>query len=172
MRKPRLPDAVTNTAVTTAADRARARRRGLLTVEFFFAEGGADGIPVAGSSLFVNELAPRPHNSGHVTRRATTLSQFDLFARVLCGLPLGRATLLPGGWCMGQLLGDLWPDGGELDLEPLCQEAGVVEVYLYGKRDARPRRKMGHFIVHAASADEALAIAERVRVRLTHARRA
>ncbi len=87
----RLPVAVTDAAVALATEIARALCvEGLLTVEFFFAAGTTAGIPVGGGSLFVNELAPRPHNSGHVTRAATTLSQFDLLARVLCGLPLGR----------------------------------------------------------------------------------
>ncbi len=163
----RLPAAVTDAASRVAVDIAHAiGAEGLLTVEFFYGRGSEGGLAVADGALFVNELAPRPHNSGHVTRRATTVSQFDLLARVLLGRPLAPAALLPGGWCMGQLLGDLWEERGEPDFSVMAEEPAVVEVYLYGKREARPRRKMGHFLVHARDAQEALTIARRVRSRL------
>lgn len=127
---------------------------GLLTVEFFVG-AGRDGR----TRLFVNELAPRVHNSGHVTRQACTQSQFDALARVLSGIPLTSPELHGGGWCMGQLLGDVWlaqgRSGGPLDLSPWRAFPEVVDVYLYGKRQARRGRKMGHFVVHGRSADEA-----------------
>ncbi len=129
---------------------------GLLTVEFFVG-AGRDGQ----RRLYVNELAPRVHNSGHVTRQACTMSQFDALARILSGVPLTPPELHPGGWCMGQLLGDLWlaqgRGGGPLDLSAWRDFPEVVDVYLYGKREARPKRKMGHFVVHAQSADAAVA---------------
>jgi 5-(carboxyamino)imidazole ribonucleotide synthase len=138
---------------------------GLLTVEFFIGVG-RDGV----RRLFVNELAPRVHNSGHVTRQACTVSQFDALARILSGVPLTTPALHPGGWCMGNLLGDVWlaqgRTGGPLDLSAWRQFPEVVDVYLYGKREARPKRKMGHFVVHAPSADEAVTKARAFRAAL------
>ncbi len=133
--------------------------KGLLTVEFFVGTG-RDGV----RALYVNELAPRVHNSGHVTRQACTVSQFDALARILSGVPLNEPRLHTGGWCMGQLLGDVWlaqgRDGGPLDLSAWRDFPDVVDVYVYGKRHARPNRKMGHFVVRA---DDATTAAERAR---------
>jgi 5-(carboxyamino)imidazole ribonucleotide synthase len=127
---------------------------GLLTVEFFIGVG-REGT----RRLFVNELAPRVHNSGHVTRQACTASQFDILARILSGVPVTEPRLHAGGWCMGNLLGDVWlaqgRSGSALDLSAWARFPEVVDVYLYGKREARPKRKMGHFVVHAESADVA-----------------
>ncbi len=128
--------------------------RGLLTVEFFLG-AGRDGV----TRLHVNELAPRVHNSGHVTRQACTVSQFDALARILAGVPLHEPKLHSGGWCMGQLLGDVWlaqgREGGPLDLSAWRHFPDVVDVYVYGKRHARPNRKMGHFVVRADTPDAA-----------------
>jgi 5-(carboxyamino)imidazole ribonucleotide synthase len=138
---------------------------GLLTVEFFIGSG-RDGV----RHLFVNELAPRVHNSGHVTRQACTVSQFDALARILSGVPLTTPELHPGGWCMGNLLGDVWlaqgRSGGPLDLTAWREFPEVVDVYLYGKREARAKRKMGHFVVHAPTPDEAVAKARAFRTAL------
>jgi 5-(carboxyamino)imidazole ribonucleotide synthase len=135
---------------------------GLLTVEFFVG-AGRDGE----RRLFVNELAPRVHNSGHVTRQACTVSQFDVLARITSGVPVTSPELHPGGWCMGNLLGDVWlaqgRSGGPLDLSAWARFPQVVDVYLYGKREARAKRKMGHFVVHAPTADEAASIASAFR---------
>lgn len=135
---------------------------GLLTVEFFIGRG-RDGE----RRLFVNELAPRVHNSGHVTRQACTSSQFDVLARLLSGVPVTPPELHPGGWCMGNLLGDVWlaqgRSGGPLDLSAWSRFPQVVDVYLYGKLEARPKRKMGHFVVHAPTADEAARVARQFR---------
>ena len=120
--------------------------------------------------LLVNELAPRVHNSGHVTRKACSLSQFDALARILSGVPLIQPTLFSGGWCMGQLLGDVWlaqgRAGGDLDLTVWREFPSVVEVYLYGKSEARAGRKMGHFLVHEATVEAAVATARRFRAAL------
>lgn len=138
---------------------------GLLTVEFFIGKG-RDGA----RRLFVNELAPRVHNSGHVTRQACTSSQFDVLARMLSGVPVTEPKLHPGGWCMGNLLGDVWlaqkRSGGALDLSAWQSFPNVVDVYLYGKREARTKRKMGHFVVHAPTPDEAVRIARAFRAAL------
>jgi 5-(carboxyamino)imidazole ribonucleotide synthase len=109
---------------------------GVLTVEFFLE---ADG------TLRVNELAPRPHNSGHLTIEAATSSQFDQQTRALCGLPLGGTSLVRPA-AMVNLLGDLWADG-EPDWAAALRADPGVNIHLYGKRTAAPGRKMGHLTV-------------------------
>ena len=103
---------------------------GVLCVEMF----------VVGTDLIVNEMAPRPHNSGHCTIEAASASQFEQQLRAVCGLPLGDGGCRPAA--MAQLLGHLWADG-----EPSFQRALAdpgLHLHVYGKRDARPGRKMGH----------------------------
>lgn len=120
---------------------------GVLGVELFVAERGR---------LFVNEIAPRPHNSGHYTMDACSVDQFEQQVRVLCGLPLGRPRLL-SPVAMINVLGDVWRGG-----EPRWDAAlrlGGVRLHLYGKTAPRPGRKMGHLNCLAGSADEALALA-------------
>lgn len=138
---------------------------GLLTVEFFIGTG-RDGE----RRLYVNELAPRTHNSGHVTRQACTVSQFDALARILTGVPVVQPEVHRGAWCMGQLLGEVWlsqgKTGGALDLTAWKDFPDVVDVYVYGKREARPTRKMGHFVVHADTPERAMERAVLFRERL------
>lgn len=143
---------------------------GLLTVEFFVGRSRRPegGVRAGGFEIFVNEFAPRPHNSGHVTRNACSLSQYDALARVLLGVPLTPPEpLAAGAFVMGNLLGDVWlaqgATGLDLDLSVWERHPRVIDVYLYGKREARPRRKMGHFVVHAPDAEEALAAARAFR---------
>lgn len=128
---------------------------GLLTVELFIG-AGRDGV----RRVYVNELAPRVHNSGHVTRQACTVSQFDALARILAGIPVVQPEVHRGAWCMGQLLGDVWlaqgRTGGALDLTAWKDFPDVVDVYVYGKREARRSRKMGHFVVHADTPERAM----------------
>jgi 5-(carboxyamino)imidazole ribonucleotide synthase len=163
----RVPSEVRDEARRVALGIAQALElRGLLTVEFFLG-AGRDGV----TRLHVNELAPRVHNSGHVTRQACTVSQFDALARILAGVPLHEPKLHSGGWCMGQLLGDVWlaqgRTGGPLDLSAWRHFPDVVDVYVYGKRQARPNRKMGHFVVRADTADQAQSRALAFREALT-----
>ncbi|MDP1821725.1 MAG: ATP-grasp domain-containing protein [Archangium sp.] len=138
---------------------------GLLTVEFFIGTG-RDGA----RRLYVNELAPRVHNSGHVTRQACTVSQFDALARILAGVPVVQPEVHRGAWCMGQLLGEVWlaqgRTGGALDLTAWKDFPDVVDVYVYGKREARAQRKMGHFVVHADTPERAMERAVLFRQRL------
>jgi 5-(carboxyamino)imidazole ribonucleotide synthase len=142
---------------------------GLLTVEFFLGRSmraGAGKARDGALEVFVNEFAPRPHNSGHVTRNACSLSQYDALARILLGIPVTRPEpLAPGSFCMGNLLGEVWLAQGRetLDLSAWARHPRVIDVYLYGKREARPRRKMGHFVVHAPDGEEALAAARAFR---------
>lgn len=117
---------------------------GLLTVELF----------QAGDELYVNELAPRPHNSGHVTIEACVTSQFENHLRAVCDLPLGD-TSLRGPAAMANLLGDLWSEGPPA-FRAAQGDPGVA-VHLYGKREARPGRKMGHLTASDSSAEAAVA---------------
>ena len=124
---------------------------GVLCVEFFVTGGG---------KLLVNELAPRPHNSGHLTIDASVTSQFEQQLRAVCGLPLGETALLRPA-AMANLLGDLWAEG-EPDWAAACAVPGV-KLHLYGKAEARPGRKMGHLTALAATPGEAAALARRAR---------
>ena len=114
---------------------------GVLCVEMFLTQDG---------SLLVNELAPRPHNSGHLTIDACVTSQFEQQLRAVCGLPLGSTELLRPA-AMANLLGDLWA-GGEPDWAAACAFPDV-KLHLYGKAEARPGRKMGHLTALAPSVD-------------------
>ena len=131
---------------------------GVLGVELFVARGGR---------LLVNEMAPRPHNSGHYTMDACSADQFEQQLRTLCGLPLARPWLL-SPVAMINLLGDLW-NGGEPRWEEALRRPGV-RLHLYGKVEARPGRKMGHLNCLASDADRALAIALETRDALRPAR--
>ena len=117
---------------------------GVACVEMFLLDDG---------SLLVNEIAPRPHNSGHLTIEAAATSQFEAQVRALAGLPLGATERLAGGAAMANLLGDLWLDGTPDWAAALAHPA--VRLHLYGKDDARPGRKMGHLTATADTAEEA-----------------
>ncbi len=108
---------------------------GLLGVELFVLKNG---------EIAVNELAPRPHNSGHYTLDACATSQFEQFVRAVCGLPLGSTELLRPV-TMVNILGDAWQHGPP-DFAALLRHPGA-KLHLYGKTDPRPGRKMGHFTV-------------------------
>jgi 5-(carboxyamino)imidazole ribonucleotide synthase len=128
---------------------------GVMAVEFF-----VTGI----DTLLVNEMAPRPHNSGHYTLDACVTSQFEQQVRTLCGLPLGSPELLRPV-AMVNLLGDLW-ENGTPPWEVIFAEPDA-KLHLYGKQEPRPGRKMGHFTVLGSSANEALEKALSLRERLT-----
>jgi 5-(carboxyamino)imidazole ribonucleotide synthase len=128
-----LPERITTEAVSIAqAVLEQLEVIGVLCVEFFVTREG---------SLLINELAPRPHNSGHLTFDASVTSQFEQQLRAICGLPLGSTQLLCPA-AMANLLGDLWQTG-EPDWRRLCA-CPNVKLHLYGKSSARPGRKMGH----------------------------
>lgn len=135
---------------------------GVLAVEFFISD----------DRLLVNELAPRPHNSGHFSLDAAICSQFEQQVRALCGLPLGDSQLHSAA-AMVNLLGDLWHPGGkpaacEPDWRGIFAHPGV-KLHLYGKADPRPQRKMGHLTALAANPAAALALAEAARAALSRA---
>ena len=127
---------------------------GLLCVEFFVVR--KDNT----LSLLVNEVAPRPHNSGHITRRSMTRSQFDILAQILLDLPLSSHPVAPElTWCMWNTLGDLWLNHDESRQmswpAELISHNAVCETFLYGKTEPRVGRKMGHVILNAPSAKAA-----------------
>ena len=124
---------------------------GVLGVEMFVADGGR---------IYVNELAPRPHNSGHYTLDACSVDQFEQQLRALCALPLAEPRLL-SPVAMINLLGDLW-SGGEPRWIEVFRRPGV-KLHLYGKAEPRPGRKMGHLNCLADDPARALALAVEAR---------
>ena len=135
---------------------------GVLCVEFFLSTDG---------ELLVNEIAPRPHNSGHYTLDACITNQFEQQVRVLAQIPLGPTALSTrrGAVAMANLLGDLWREG-----EPAWQHALAhpdARLHLYGKRTPRAGRKMGHLTCIGHSADAAAAAALDLRAALSRGRR-
>lgn len=144
----RVSEALAQQALTAASRLADAMNYvGVLAVEFFITRD---------DRLVFNEMAPRPHNSGHYTKDAAVTSQFEQQVRVMCGLPPGDTRLI-SPVVMVNLLGDLWhPDWAQVFNEP------CVKLHLYGKDEARPGRKMGHYNVLAVEREQAIEVAERV----------
>lgn len=128
---------------------------GIMAVEFFISNG----------ELLVNEIAPRPHNSGHYTLDACVTDQFEQQVRAVCGLPLGDTRLL-SPVVMINMLGDIWHDGHTPKWQKLLNHANV-KLHLYGKKEARPGRKMGHFNVLAENINDALSLAEDLKNQLS-----
>ena len=128
---------------------------GLLCVEFFVTEN---------RELLINEIAPRPHNSGHLTIEACRTSQFEQQVRAICNLPLGDTSLIQPA-AMANLLGDVWGDG-QPNYSVAFQAPGAY-LHLYGKRNARHGRKMGHLTVLDSTpeqaADRAIQIRDQMR---------
>lgn len=148
----RVPDGVERSAAELARIVAeKIRLTGLLAVEMFLERDG---------QLLVNELAPRPHNSGHWTIEGCATSQFEQHVRAVCGLPLGSTHILQPA-AMANLLGDLWHEG-EPDWAAALKVEGV-HLHLYGKREPRARRKMGHLTALASSAGAAIAAVSQAR---------
>ena len=150
----RLPDHV----VASARQMAKLIAEGLeyvgvLAVEFFLLRDGR---------VVFNEMAPRPHNSGHYTLDACVTDQFEQQVRALCGLPLGDTRLL-SPVVMVNLLGEVWAQGPRWDT--LLRHPGV-KLHLYGKTEPRPGRKMGHYNCLAPTLEAALALAETTRAGL------
>lgn len=150
----RIPDPLAERARDMAAHLAREMEYiGVMAVEFFVLKDGR---------IVFNEMAPRPHNSGHYTLDACATDQFQQQVRALCGLPLGDPRLL-SPVVMVNLLGDVWRP------EPLWDELlkhPGVQLHLYGKAEARPGRKMGHYNCLAPTLDAALDLALETRAGL------
>lgn len=150
----RVSAAITQLAIENASLLADAMSYvGILAVEFFVSDENI---------LYFNEMAPRPHNSGHYTKDACVTSQFEQQVRMMCGLTPGDTRLL-SPVVMVNMLGDLWPPEWSAIFEH-----NNIKLHLYGKKEARPGRKMGHFNVLAEDADSALVIAELVFEKLSH----
>ena len=151
-----LPDLVVVEATRIARGIATSLGvEGLIAVEMFL---------TGDERLLVNELAPRPHNSFHETEAGCATSQFEQLVRAVCDLPLGDpAVLRPAA--IVNLFGDLW-NGGPPPFERVLREPGV-RLHLYGKKAARPGRKMGHLSATADTAEEALRRANTAFAQLT-----
>ena len=158
----RVPDEVGARARALAETvAARLELVGLLAVELFLTASG---------EILVNEMAPRPHNSGHWSMDACETSQFEQHVRAVAGLPLGDVSMTAPAAVMVNILGDSWAwDGdrlvGEPDWAALLAEPGA-HLHLYGKKEPRRGRKMGHFTVTGPDADTTLARARRLQARL------
>ncbi len=157
-----LPPALVNRAVAAAKSIAEGLHYvGVLCVEFFVLDGAQPGL----GDLVVNEMAPRPNNSGHYSMDACDVSQFDLQVRTLAGLPLTPPRLHSPA-TMLNLLGDLWPQpdasghsaDGVPPWAPVLALPGT-HLHLYGKLQAKPGRKMGHLTITGASAEQVRATA-------------
>lgn len=125
---------------------------GVLAVEFFV---------LADDTLLVNEMAPRPHNSGHFSLDACVTDQFEQQVRALCGLPLGDTRLLSPA-AMVNILGDAWRAGAEPNW-PAVLTQPQAKLHLYGKSAPRPGRKMGHFTCLHADVTQALELAQTIK---------
>ncbi len=144
----RVSDEIAQLAIENASLLADAMSYvGILAVEFFVSDD---------NKLYFNEMAPRPHNSGHYTRDACVTSQFEQQVRMMCGLKPGDTRLM-SPVVMVNMLGDLWPP----DWLSIFTRNNV-KLHLYGKTEARPGRKMGHFNVLAVDVGSALMEAESV----------
>ena len=150
-------DQATETRVTDMAKEIATALEyvGVMAVEFFISNG----------ELLVNEIAPRPHNSGHYTLDACVTDQFEQQVRAICGLPLGDTRLL-SPVVMINMLGDIWHNGKAPEWQKLLDHANV-KLHLYGKHQARPGRKMGHFNVLSANITDALTLAENLKQQLS-----
>jgi 5-(carboxyamino)imidazole ribonucleotide synthase len=126
---------------------------GVLCVEFFLTKSG---------KILINELAPRPHNSGHLTIDACRTSQFEQQLRAVCGLPLGATDMFRPA-AMANLLGDIWQKGEPNWAAALAQPG--IKLHLYGKLEPRPGRKMGHL---TATSPDAESLVRRARASLAH----
>ncbi|MES2608781.1 MAG: 5-(carboxyamino)imidazole ribonucleotide synthase [Pseudomonadota bacterium] len=148
-----LPDALARQAIAAAVSIATGLSYvGVLCVEFFVLQD---------RSLVVNEIAPRPHNSGHYSQNACDVSQFELQVRTMAGLPLTQPRQHSPA-VMLNLLGDLWfaaDGGGQTPPWAAVLALPGTHLHLYGKREAKPGRKMGHLNITADSADAARATA-------------
>lgn len=150
------PSISSHVAAIASAIAERLHYCGVLAVEFFVPRNGG---------VLVNEIAPRPHNSGHYTLDACVADQFEQQVRTLCDLPLADTRLLSPA-VMVNLLGDQWRGGSPPPWQRLLAYP-QARLHLYGKQTARPGRKMGHFTCLAPEVDEALAVALSIRQALS-----
>ena len=156
-----VPASITTALADEATDAAARIAHGLdycgvLAVEFFVSTD---------ARLLVNEMAPRPHNSGHYTLDACVTSQFEQQLRMICGLPAGSCHLYTPV-AMWNVLGDIWPEGGIPEWDAVLK-LEHAKLHLYGKIEARAGRKMGHINCLGGNLDDARALLGKVRAILT-----
>lgn len=151
-----VPARVSPAIAATAVDMATR----LATALGYVGTLGVEMFVLQDDMVLINEIAPRPHNSGHYTQDATVCSQFDQQVRALCGLPLADPALM-SPVAMLNVMGDMWA-AGTPDWAAVMAHDGS-RLHLYGKREARPARKMGHINVLAHDAASAVAAAESLR---------
>jgi 5-(carboxyamino)imidazole ribonucleotide synthase len=154
---PLPPDLVRRAAELARGIAGAIGLEGLLAVEMFLTTRG---------ELFVNELAPRPHNSFHETELACPTSQFEQLVRAVCNLPLGDTSIVRPA-AIVNLFGELWANGSAPRFDAALAEP-MTRLHLYGKRVARPGRKMGHISAYGDTPDDALARARAAAARLTN----
>jgi len=156
-----VPASISNALAEQAIDAATRIANGLdycgvLAVEFFISTD---------DRVLVNEMAPRPHNSGHYTLDACATSQFEQQVRMVCGLPAGSSDLHTPV-AMWNLLGDIWPEDAEPEWAAVLENE-LAKLHLYGKTEARTGRKMGHINCLGGTLDDAKALLDKVRNILT-----
>ena len=134
---------------------------GLLCVELF----------VSGENILINEVAPRPHNSGHLTIEGCETSQFEQHVRAVCNLPLGSTEQRTPTAAMANLLGDLWTSDGDAPDWIAALSDQSVSLHLYGKTQAKPARKMGHLTMTGHDRETVVSRLSEARSRLTRANR-
>lgn len=153
---PELAEAAPDALEIARAVAAELDAVGLICIEMFLTREGR---------LLVNEIAPRTHNSGHLTIDGCAASQFEQQVRAICGLPLGSFDQIAPAAAMANLLGDLWVDGEPHWAAALSDPR--LRLHLYGKTDARPGRKMGHLTALADTPEQAAALVRKGRAALT-----
>ena len=155
------PEIQTKALALAEAMADRLSLTGLLAVELFLTDRG---------ELLVNEMAPRPHNSGHWTMDGCVTSQFEQHVRAVAGLPLGDVGLTAPAVVMVNILGDAWQwSGNTCTGEPnwnAILKTPLAHLHLYGKKEPRPGRKMGHFTVTAETPEKALELARQLKAKL------
>jgi 5-(carboxyamino)imidazole ribonucleotide synthase len=140
-----VPETVAHEAVEITSDLLSSLDAiGVLCIEFFLTRD---------RKVLINEIAPRPHNSGHLTINASVTSQFEQQVRAVCGLPLGSTEYVSAA-AMANLLGDLWNEG-EPNWAAACSSPDV-KLHLYGKIEPRPGRKMGHLTALGKTSQKAI----------------
>ena len=160
----RVSDSVADAAAELATRIAEALDYvGVLAVEMFLVDD--DSGDAGGRRLLVNEIAPRPHNSGHWTLDGARTDQFAQQVRAVCGVGLGSVEMVAPAAAMVNLLGDRWANG-DPDWSAVLAHPDAA-LHLYGKTEARAGRKMGHFTVLADTVDDAAAIALSLRIAAT-----
>lgn len=140
---------------------------GLLTTEFFITKQKNEHTcheECDGYYIYVNEFAPRPHNSGHITLNSCTISQFDILARILLNLPIHEPKLIPGYYCLGNILGNnLISKNNTHILNNWTNHQNIIDIMIYGKKIIKENRKMGHFIAYSNTKNEQVEHAEKFR---------